>query len=182
MFAVVTTRTGLAAFYELVQRAGSSMSSHRYREAVIDYATAGEIFITEMYREIAPRRAVPRGQARQHPGRPVSRSRAPPVASARPRRRAHRPALHRLPLVAPLLSAANPIVQGGRDSIPPRAETARIGLVKMVVDVRESLRATTGLEDLAANIQWAHLVGGLLSLSPPAQVRLDVCGFRHSSR
>jgi hypothetical protein len=158
MFAVVTARTGLAAFYELVQRAGSSMSSHRYREAVIDYATAGEIFITEMYREIAPRRAVSEDKLANildgpfaDRARHLSRLLGHAIEPTDPHSIVFLWWLH-------CYQQRNPIVHGGRESIPPLAETARIGLVKMVVDVRESLRATTDLEDLAANVQWAYLV------------------------
>lgn len=158
MFAVITARTGLAAFYELVQRAGSSMSSHRYRKAVIDYTTAGEIFITEMYRQTAPRRAVPESKIASvldgpfaDRARHLSRLLGHAVEPSDPDSIVFFWWLH-------CYQQRNPIVHGGRDSIPPLAETARISLVNMVVDVRESLRATSDLQDLAASIQWAHLV------------------------
>lgn len=158
MFTAVTARTGLAAFYELVQRAGSSMSSHRYREAVIDYTTAGEIFITEMYREIAPRRSVPEDK--------LANVLSGPLAD----RARHLSQLlgHAVKSIDPdsivflwwlhCYQQRNPIVHDGLGSIPPLAEMARIGLVTMVVDVREALRADTGLNDLATNIQWAYRV------------------------
>jgi hypothetical protein len=158
MFAVITARSGLAAFYELVQRAGASVSSHRYREAVIDYTTAGEIFITEMYRQTALRRAVPEskvanvldGPFADRP-RHLSRLLGHAADPSDPDSLVFFWWLH-------CYQQRNSIVHGGRDSIPPLVETARISLVKMVVDVRESLRATSDLQDLAANIQWGFLV------------------------
>lgn len=158
MFAVVAARSGLATFYELVQRAGSSMSSHRYREAVIDYTTAGEIFITEMYREIASRRAVPEDKIANISHGPFADR---PRHLSRLLGHAEDPTdpnsvvfywwLH-------CYQQRNPIVHDGLDSIPPLAEAARIGLVSMVVDVREALRSHTDLNDLAANLQWAYRV------------------------
>lgn len=58
MLAVVTSGTALAGFYELVQRAGSARCAYRAREAVIDYATAGELFITAMVEAVGERRGV----------------------------------------------------------------------------------------------------------------------------
>lgn len=158
MFAAVAARTGLAPFYELVQRAGSSMSSHRYREAVIDYTTAGEIFVTEMYREIAPRHAVAEDKVANVLSGPfadrahhLSRLLGYAVEPTDPKSIVFLWWLH-------CYQQRNPIVHAGRDSIPPLAEMARIGLVTMVVDVREALRADTDLSDLATNIQWAYRV------------------------
>lgn len=158
MFRLVTERTGLATFYELVQRAGASMSSHRYREAVIDYTTAGEIFITEMYREIAARRGVPElkvanvanGPFADRP-RHLSRLLNHPEDPADPESVVFLWWLH-------CYQQRNPIVHAGLDTIPPLAEAARVGLISMVVDVRECLRADPDLEDLASRVQWAYRV------------------------
>jgi hypothetical protein len=157
MFAIIAAGTGLATFYELVQRAGSSMSGHRYREAVIDYTTAGELFITEMYREVAVRRG--------EPDEKISNIVAKAFAD-RPRHlsrllgRATEPTdpdsvvffwwLH-------CYRQRNPIVHSGHDSMPPLAEMARIGLVTMVAEIRDCLRADPQLADLAPGIQWAHV-------------------------
>jgi hypothetical protein len=59
---MVSSGSGLSSFYELVQRAGSSRRAHRHREAVIDYATAGELFITEMLFAIGERRSMDEGR------------------------------------------------------------------------------------------------------------------------
>lgn len=158
MLATVTARSGLAAFYELVQRAGSSMDSHRYREAVIDYATAGEILITAMYREIAPRRCVPENKIANVVGGPfadrarhLSRLLGRAIEPTDPESIVFFWWLH-------CYQQRNPIVHGGHDSIPPLAEMARIGLVSMVVDIREALRDDADLNDLATNIQWGYRV------------------------
>jgi hypothetical protein len=134
------------------------MSSHRYREAVIDYATAGEIFITEIYRQIAQRRQVPEDKV----GNIV---RGPFADRARHLSRLLGHAVE--PTDADSIVflwwlhcylQRNPIVHGGLNSVEQLAEFARIGLVTMVVDVREALRAATDLNDLATNVQWAHRV------------------------
>jgi hypothetical protein len=158
MFDVITSRSGLAAFYELVQRAGAAMSSHRYREAVIDYGTAGELFITEMYRDIAPRRGVaeeksanvvegPFADRARHLSRLLGHAAEPSDEDS-------------IVFIWWLhcYGQRNRIVHEGSDSIPPLAELARIGLVTMVVDIREALRADPDLADLAPHVQWAYRV------------------------
>jgi hypothetical protein len=52
----------------------------------------------------------------------------------------------------------NEIVHRGADSMAPLSEAARIGLVQMVVDIREAIRNDNALADLGAMILWGRRI------------------------
>jgi hypothetical protein len=155
--AVMTAPRGLAAFYEMAQRAGSSMSSHRYREAVIDYVTAGEILITEVYCLLAPKRSVPektmnnivKGPLADR-ARHLSRLLGHAFDPEDPESIVFMWWLH-------CYQQRHPIVHAGHDTIEPLAEIAQVASVKLAVDIREGLRAME-LDDLAAHVRWGYLI------------------------
>jgi hypothetical protein len=157
MFEVIAGDGSYATFYEIVQRAGAAMAADRYREAVIDYATAGEIFISDTLQAVATRREVPERKAANLASGPF-KDRA--MAMSRMLRRASEPtdpeSLVFLWWVHCYLRR-NPIVHAGRDTLQPLAEMARVATVSLVVDVREALRRDEALADLAASIQWGSM-------------------------
>jgi hypothetical protein len=157
MLQIVSSEEGLSSFYELVQRAGSARRASRDREAVIDYATAGELFITTILRVIGERRLDPSKLENLMAGpfhdRAFHMCRVLDVASD--------PEDSESPLFYWWLhcySQRNQIVHKGANSMAALSEVARIGLVQMVVDVREAMRRTPDLADLASMIQWGKRV------------------------
>jgi hypothetical protein len=158
MMAIVSSEEGLASFYEMIQRAGSARRAGRHREAIIDYGTAGELFTTTMVGVIGERRGM-------EPSKLANVLEGPFKDRAR-----HLSRLLGLPENpedegSPLLlwwmhcyQRRNGIVHRGADSIGPFSEFARMGLVQMVVDVREAMRMDDNLADLAPMIQWGRRI------------------------
>lgn len=158
MLAIVSSDEGLASCYEIIQRAGSARRAGRHREAVNDYATAGEIFITTMLSVVGERRQM-------QPSR-LANILAGPFKD----RALHLCRLLNLPEDpenggSPLFfwwmhcyQQRNGIVHRGADSMAPFSEGARIGLVQLVVDVREAIRHDENLADLAAMILWGRRI------------------------
>lgn len=174
MLQIVASEKGLSSFYELVQRAGSARRASRDREAVIDYATAGELFITTMLRVIGERRLDPLKLKNLMEGpfhdRAIHLCRMLNVESV--------PKDSESPLFYWWLhcySQRNEIVHKGADSLAALSEAARIGLVQMVVDIREAIRRSPDLADLASMIQWGkrvdHTGGGSDSEPDPLPPR-----------
>ena len=163
MLGVVTSGSGLAGFYELVQRAGSARRAYRAREAVIDYATAGELFITAMVQAIGERQGmdaaklhnVLRGGFRDRVMH-LCRLLETPSDPEDPESIVFLWWMH-------CYKQRNPIVHGGADSDEVPSEMARIGLVQLVVDVREKLRGDPCLRDIAAEVQQHLRPGDSLS-------------------
>ncbi len=158
MLAIVSSDEGLASFYEIIQRAGSARRAGRHREAVNDYATAGEIFITSMLSVVGERR-------KMEPSK-LANVLAGPFKDR---------ALHLCRLLdlpddpedgdSPLFfwwmhcyRQRNGIVHRGADSMAPFSEAARIGLVQLVVDIREAVRGHDHLADLGALILWGRRI------------------------
>lgn len=160
VFNVVSTDDNFARFYELVQRAGAAAVIDRAREAVIDYATAGEVFIDEVVRLCGPRKSVDpaklsnvlsgdfKGKLGVHLGRLIGANTDP----------ADPDSISFLWWLNCYLQR-NRIVHEGADTNEVLAEVARIGLVTLVVEVREALRRDDALLDLARLIQWGSRVG-----------------------
>jgi hypothetical protein len=159
VFDVVSTEDNFARFYELVQRAGAAAVIDRAREAVIDYATAGEVFIDEVVRLCGPRKTVDpaklsnvlngdfKGKLGIHLGRLIGANTDP----ADPDSISSLWWLH-------CYLQRNRIVHEGADTNEVLADFARIGLVTLVVEVREALRRDDDLLDLARLIQWGFRV------------------------
>jgi hypothetical protein len=158
MLAIVSSDEGLASFYEIIQRAGSARRAGRHREAVNDYATAGEIFITTMLSVVGERREMELSK--------LVNILAGPFKDR---------ALHLCRLLdlpedpdgedSPLFfwwlhcyQQRNGIVHRGADSMAPFSEAARIGLVQLVVDVREAIRRDQNLADLSVLILWGQRI------------------------
>ena len=171
MLAIVSQGSRLALFYELVQRAGSARGSHRAREAVIDYATAGELFITDMLRRLGERH-----EMRESTLNNVLKGTLPDRA-LHLSRLLHWPDDPQSPQ-SPLFlwwlhcyQPRNKVVHEGVDIPDLVAEAARIGLVELVVNVREEIRKNPATADLVRLLQWAHRVdetgGGKHSLPDP---------------
>lgn len=158
MLAELTSGTDLAVFYELVQRAGSARRTSGDREAVIDYATAGEVFITAVLRWVGQIKGMTDIKlenliAGSFKDRVLHFSRAlgfpdDPADGDSPVR----------PWWLHCYLQRNRIVHEGANSAPHLSELARIGLVSMVVDSREALRADPDLQHLARSIRWAYLI------------------------
>jgi hypothetical protein len=148
----------LAAFYEIVQRAGAARRTDRDREAVVDYATAGELFISAILGLVGTRAG-------------MDATKLGNLLDGNFKDRC----LH----LARLLGAAedptdvaspfffwwvhcylqrNRIVHEGQDSMPPLSELARIGLVTLVVNVRERVRSDARFADIGPMIQWGYMV------------------------
>lgn len=155
---VVVSEVGLGSFYELIQRAGSARRADRHREAVIDYGTAGELFVTAILELVGQRRAmdpVKLSNILDGPfrDRVTSLCRLLSVESD--------PRNPDCPLFYWWLhcySQRNEIVHRGRDSMEVFSEMARIGTVQMVVDIREIVRADPALADIATRINWGRRV------------------------
>ncbi|HEY5942125.1 MAG TPA: hypothetical protein VIT89_04610 [Solirubrobacterales bacterium] len=158
MLAIVSSGEGLASFYEIIQRAGSARRAGRHREAAIDYATAGEIFITTMLSVVGER-------LEMEPSK-LANILAGPFKDR---------ALHLCRLLdlpddpedgdSPLFfwwmhcyQQRNGIVHRGADSMALFSEGARIGLVQLVVDIREAVRRNGDLADLGALILWGRRI------------------------
>jgi hypothetical protein len=172
MLSIVASEEGLASFYELIGRAGSARRAHRHREAVVDYATAGELFITAMLEVTGERRRVDPTKLQNL------------LTGSFKDRALHLCRLLEVPedpgdADSPLFywwlhcyRQRNWIVHEGADSMAGLSEAARIGLVQMVVDIREAIRADTELADLASMILWGrrvdHTGGGGDSEPDPA--------------
>jgi|GEM_PF-4226037 len=158
MLAIVASDEGLASFYEIIQRAGSARRAGRHREAVNDYATAGEIFITTMLSVVGERQEVAPSKL------------ANILAGPFKDRALHLCRLLDLPEDpengdSPLFfwwmhcyQQRNGIVHRGADSMAPFSEGARIGLVQLVVDIREAIRRDDDLSDLGAMILWGRRI------------------------
>lgn len=158
MLAIVSSDEGLASFYEIIQRAGSARRAGRHREAVNDYATAGEIFITTMLSVVGERREMEPSKL------------ANILAGPFKDRALHLCRLLGLPENpedgdSPLFfwwmhcyQQRNGIVHHGADSMAPFSEGARIGLVQLVVDIREAVRHDDDLVDLGAMILWGRRI------------------------
>jgi hypothetical protein len=158
MLDVVTSGVGLASFYELVQRAGSARQAHRDREAVIDYTTAGELFITAMVQAIGERTGMDRKKLRNVLDGPfrdrvmyLCRLLGTPEDPTDAESVVFQWWTH-------CYRQRNPIVHRGADSEAVLSEMARISLVQLVVDVREKLREDMRLSDIAVGIQWASRI------------------------
>lgn len=158
MLAIVSSDEGLASFYEIIQRAGSARRAGRHREAVNDYATAGEIFITTMLSVV--------GEKREMESSKLANILSGPFKDR---------ALHLCRLLglpedpedgdSPLFfwwmhcyQQRNGIVHRGSDSMAPFSEGARIGLVQLVVDIREAVRRDDDLADIGAMILWGRRI------------------------
>lgn len=158
MLAIVSSDEGLSSFYEIIQRAGSARRAGRHREAVNDYATAGEIFITTMMGTVGARRKMEPTKLANIVGGPFKD------------RALHLCRLLGLPADpedadSPLFywwmhcyQQRNGIVHRGTDSMSPFSEFARIGLVQLVVDIREAIRRDNDLADLGALILWGRRI------------------------
>jgi hypothetical protein len=158
MFRHLDEDVPLKTFYELVQRAGAARSAHRHREAVIDYATAGELFLTAMLQQIGDIRAVSTKKLenlRKGPFRDRVDHLCRLLGTEGEPTRAESPVflwwLH-------CYRQRNLIVHAGWDSNNVFSEMARIGLANMVVDFRVLCRATAELAHLAPRIQWADRI------------------------
>ena len=158
MLRIVTRRAPLAGFYEVVLRAGSARRAHRDREAVIDYATAGELFITAVLRSVGERRNVDpakldnilKGNFRDRVTH-LARSLGVP----------EEPYDQDSPILLWWLHCyqqRNRVVHEGAYAHGAMSELARMGLVMLVVDIREALRESLDLAPLAAEIYWAYRV------------------------
>jgi hypothetical protein len=154
---LVSAESGLASFYELVQRAGSSRRAHRHREAVIDYATAGELFITEMLLAIGERRSVDEKKLENlRDGSFKDRA----IHLCRQLKLPDDPKDGDSPLFlwwSHCYLQRNRIVHEGADSIPMLSEAGRMGLVTLVVQVRDAVASTPDIADFAVKIQWGYL-------------------------
>lgn len=158
LLAIVGAGEGLASFYELIQRAGSARKAGRHREAVIDYGTAGELFITSILQGVSERRGGEGG-----------------IDTDKLKRLLEGPfkdrAIHLCHLLgvpsevsdpeSPLFfwwmhcyQQRNSIVHDGAGSMEMLSEAARVGLVQMVVDIRDAIRSDEEISDLAATIHW----------------------------
>jgi hypothetical protein len=157
MLQIVASEEGLSSFYELVQRAGSARRASRDREAVIDYATAGELFITTMLSVIGEGRVDPPKLKNLLEGPFHDRS----VHLCRLLNVPSEPDDPESPLFywwMHCYTQRNQIVHEGADSMAALSEVARIGLVQMVVDIREAMRRDPHLVALASMIQWGKRV------------------------
>ena len=172
---IVASEEGLSTFYELVGRAGSARRAHRHREAVIDYATAGELFITAMLEALGKRCGVENTTlANLLTGSFKDRARHLCRLLGVP----EDPGDSDSPLFYWWLHCyrqRNWIVHEGADSMAGLSEVARIGLVQMVVEIREAIRADAELADLASMILWGRRVdhtssGGDSEPDPPPPV------------
>ncbi len=146
-------------FYELVQRANAGRRAGRDREAVIDYTTAGEVFITLLIESAGRRRwdeqrvlnlvNGPFADRAEHLcrllGKPHDRQ-ADDFFFAMWWKHAYQQRIG--------------VVHRGAGSIPPYSDFARMGLVRMLADVREALRETDDLADIADLTQWGTLHDG----------------------
>lgn len=158
MFDIVRTRAGLATFYEVVQRAGSARRANRDREAVIDYATAGELFITEILRRVGPLAGIEEAKLARIVDGPfrdrvmhLCRSLGFPLELDD----------HDSPLFFWWMHCYRPrneIVHAGGSSHELFSELARIGLVTLVCGVRDALRADTRMAGHSTDIQWGFVV------------------------
>lgn len=158
MLEIIASKEGLASFFELVQRAGSARRADRHREAVIDYATAGELFITTMLDQVGVRRAVSAEKLTNFREGPF-KDRAQKLC-----RLLNVPAEPGDP-DSPIFywwmhcyEQRHGIVHRGTDSIGMLSEAARIGTVTMVVDIREAIRGDAALADLGSMILWGRRV------------------------
>jgi hypothetical protein len=158
MVGVITSKDGLADFYEMIQRAGSARRAGRHREAVVDYGTAGELFITALLRDV--------GEGRGLEAKKLENLLKGPFKDR---------ALHLCRLLdvpgdpkdpeSPLFlwwlhcyEQRNGIVHQGARSIGMLSEVARLGMVSMVVDIREAIRADEQIADIASLIRWGRRV------------------------
>jgi hypothetical protein len=158
MLNAVATGVPLAAFYEIVQRAGSARRAERDRESVVDYATAGELFITALLGVVGRRAGMVESKLDNILDGPfkdrclhLSRLLGAPGQIAD----------EASPMFLWWLHSylqRNRVVHEGADSNPMSSEFARIGLVEMVVNVRELLRQREEFADLAETIHWAYRV------------------------
>jgi hypothetical protein len=158
MLGVVASEDGLADFYEMIQRAGSARRAGRHREAVVDYGTAGELFITTLLRIVGERRQVDAKRLGNLLNGPF-KDRA--VHLCRLLEAPDDPDEPDCPLFLWWLHCyrqRNGIVHKGARSIGMLSEAARIGMVSMVVDVREAIRADEQVADLASLIRWGYRV------------------------
>lgn len=158
MLAIVSSDEGLASFYEIIQRAGSARRAGRHREAVNDYATAGEIFITTILSVVGERRGMEPSKLANILGGPF-KDRA--LHLCRLLGRTTDPEDGDSPLFfwwMHCYQQRNGIVHRGADSMAPFSEAARIGLVQLVVDIREAIRQDDDLADLGALILWGRRI------------------------
>jgi hypothetical protein len=154
MLGVVASEDGLSDFYEMIQRAGSARRAGRHREAVVDYGTAGELFITTLLRLVGERRQVDANKLGNLLNGPF-KDRA--VHLCRLLEAPDDPDEPDCPLFLWWLHCyrqRNGIVHKGARSVGMLSEAARIGMVSMVVDVREAIRADEQIADLASLIRW----------------------------
>jgi hypothetical protein len=158
MLAIVSSDEGLASFYEIIQRAGSARRAGRHREAVNDYATAGEIFITTMLSVVGERREMEPSKLANILAGPF-RDRA--LHLCRVLDLPEDPEDGDSPLFfwwMHCYQQRNGIVHRGADSMAPFSEAARLGLVQLVVDIREAIRRDDDLADLGAMILWGRRI------------------------
>ena len=158
ILSVVASEVGLASFYELIQRAGSARRADRHREAVIDYGTAGELFVTAVLELVGRRRAMDSAKLSNLLNGPFRDrvSKLCRLLSVEPD-----PKNPECPLFYWWLhcySQRNEIVHRGADSMEIYSEMARIGMVQMVVDIREAIRADPAIADIATKINWGRRV------------------------
>jgi hypothetical protein len=158
MLHAVVTGVPLAPFYEIVQRAGSARRAARDREAVVDYATAGELFITALLGVVGRRAAMAEtalanvldGSFKDrylHLSRLLGASEVPSDEAS--------------PMFLWWLHCylqLNSVVHEGANATPMSSEMARIGLVDLVVNVRDLLRARDEFADIARTIHWGFRV------------------------
>jgi hypothetical protein len=158
MAAVIVSDDGFANFYELIQRAGAARRADRHREAVVDYGTAGELFITTLLLEVGVRREIDTEKLENIVNGPF-RDRA--LHLCRLLNVPDDPENPDCPLFYWWLhcyTQRNGIVHRGAGSIGMWSEAARLGMIQMVVDIREAIRADEQIAEVAGFIRWGTRV------------------------
>lgn len=158
MVGVIVSDDGLADFYEMIQRAGSSRRAGRHREAVVDYGTAGELFVTVMLRMVGERREI---DAEKLENLLDGSFKDRVIHLCRQLGAPDDPEDSESPMFLWWLHCykqRNGIVHEGARSLGMFSEAARIGMVMMVVNIREAIRADEQIADIASLIRWGYRV------------------------
>jgi len=125
---------------------------------VVDYGTAGELFITALLKDVGEVRGVDPQKLENLLTGPF-KDRA--VHLCRQLGVPDDPDDAECPLFLWWLHCyrqRNGIVHRGAGSIGMLSEAARIGMVTMVVEIREAMRADEQLADIASLIRWGYRV------------------------